>query len=159
MKKLIDRHVSKLHDNIHILGGSMSVKTDKQSYNPGETVTAAITVNFKKPIKVRGIFAELVCMETHRLKTHVAMDRYDYHLDKELGVEKSTNIRTQVQDIRRTIFSEKKKVAGEGEYATGTFEVQFTLPDDAWATSYEYGHDNKIHKWVLSAKFDVPMTV
>jgi hypothetical protein len=158
MRNLLDKGIDKIRSTIHILGGTMSIKTHKHSYYPGETIAATIELKLKQPVTARAITAEFFCIEQWQVKKTREMDTYDYRLERELGIERSTNLRTQVHEERKILFKQAKEVAGSGEYKDAVFEVQFKLPEDAPATSYELGHDNKTHLWKLAVKLDIPST-
>jgi hypothetical protein len=148
-----------MHNTFNLLFGKISITTDKDSYFPGEPIVANVSLNFKKPIKARGIFAELFCCEHYHLKHQREMDRYDHHLEEQLGIPRSTNIKTDLRKTDRIIFKKTIQVAGEGIYSTNSFEVKLPIPDTAQPTSHELGHDNKIHKWFLKVKLDVPFAL
>lgn len=135
----------------------LSIELDKDTYMPGETVKATIKYAFSKPVSARGLEASLVCFERKQVKTRIVMDQYDYRLEHELGVPKSTNIKTETSEEGRTVFSQKKKLSGQDVYTSGQAEASFDIPSDAPATSHEFGHDGKIHVWTLSVKLDIPL--
>lgn len=159
VKKHIEGHIAKLKDTFHIMGGAVTIIPDKNSYYGGQTVTAEITLKFKKPIKMRGIQAELYCHQKQRIKKRWQMDTHDYRLDTELGIPRYRNVKTRFVHTASVIHKRTKKIAGEGEYSKETFKVKLDLPYDAPLTSYEFGHDNKIYKWFLKVKLDVPLNV
>ncbi len=133
------------------------VTLDKDNYMPGDTVKATVKYSFQKPIAARALDATLECQERKMVKTQVVMDQYDYRLEKELGIPKSTNIKTETSEEAKTAYSKSKEISGKGEYLTGEAEVSFDLPQDAPATSHEFGHDGKIFVWTLRVKLDIPM--
>ncbi|MFA5106628.1 MAG: hypothetical protein WC506_06745 [Candidatus Micrarchaeia archaeon] len=135
----------------------MRIELDKDSYMPGETVKATVKYSFSSPVSARKLEASLVCMERKQVKTHTVMDQDDYRIEKELGIPKSTNIKTETSEQSSTAFSQKKELGGQNIYTNGQAEVSFELPQDAPATSHEFGHDGKIHVWTLSVKLDIPM--
>lgn len=133
------------------------IETDKRSYWPGEKITATILLDFRKPIKARGLYAGLWCQEKEKRKTTTYLDAYDYRMEKELGIPRSTHMKTVTREEEETLFEKEVRIAGEGEYTKGEFTLNFTLPRDAKPTSYEYGHDSKIHSWKLKVRLDIAM--
>ncbi|OIO20979.1 hypothetical protein COV61_01050 [Candidatus Micrarchaeota archaeon CG11_big_fil_rev_8_21_14_0_20_47_5] len=132
---------------------------DRGAYEAGESINAEIRLTLKKTVKARGIFAALKCVERKKVKRTRVLDSYDYARDAELGVPRSTNVRTTETEQERVWFLQEKRVAGEGEYKEGTFQVGFSLPKNAPPTSHEFGHDNLVHVWRLRVKLDVPMAL
>jgi hypothetical protein len=132
---------------------------DCDSYSPGSTIIAKISLSLPKPTKARGIFATLVCSERSREKVTKVIDQYDFAREHELGVPRTTELRTEVQERSRERYRQEKQVAGEGTFQSGEYQVQFQLPEDAPPTSREFGHDNKIHIWTLSVKLDIPLAL
>jgi len=137
----------------------ITITLDKDAYLAGEVIRATITVKTGKPKKARALYAKLVCNERRRVKVSRTMDKYDYDRDNEIGLVKSTHLETAIEERSGELFSQEKKVAGDGTYSEGTYEAEFALPDDAAPTSYEFGHDDKIHIWKLYVKLDVPFAL
>lgn len=137
----------------------LTLATDKTGYSAGEEIVATITLSLKKPVNARGIYAVLECQETHKQQQTRPMDQYDYDREKELGIPRSTHLRTSTIYHEEVIFRKEVKVAGEGEFNSGEFQARIRLPPDAKPTSREYGHDNKIHVWKLKAKLDIPLAL
>lgn len=137
----------------------MAIELDATSYMPGDTVRARIRVKPDRPVKARGLYAELVCSERRRKVEQRVMDNYDFEREKELGGFKETHMVSQTSEHESTLFRKEIKVAGENDYSDGEFEAVFTLPGNAAPTSHEFGHDNKIHVWKLRAKLDIPLAI
>ena len=137
----------------------LKIATDRTSYAAGDEIVATITLSLKKPVKARGLFAVLECYESHKVEVTKQLDQYDYDREKELGIPRSTNLKTSTQVHDDIIFRKEVKIAGEKVYGTENFEVKFQLPKDAKPTSKEYGHDNFIHVWKLKVKLDIPLTI
>ncbi|HQT44585.1 MAG TPA: hypothetical protein PLO51_01285 [Candidatus Micrarchaeota archaeon] len=134
----------------------ITIEFDKAQYMAGETVTATIRAMFSKPVKARALEARLVCEERKIVKALVAMNQDDYMLEKELGIPKSTNIKTETFEESSIVFTQSAKIGGAAEYSGGEFKAAFKLPDNAQPTSREFGHDGKIHVWKLHVKLDIP---
>jgi len=137
----------------------MGIELDKAEYFPGETIRAKIRVSMGKPVKARGVYAELLCSERHRVTSHRVMDNYDFEREKEMGGFKETHMVSHVTEHDSMKFRQEKKVAGEGMYANNEFEAVFDLPPNAVPTSHEFGHDNKIRRWKLRVKLDIPLAL
>lgn len=137
----------------------LSISLDKESYAAGETVAAAITLGLKKPLRARGLYAEVVCIERHRVTEQRVMDKYDYDREKELGGFKETHLQAVTTEHESVLFREEKTLAGEGTFSAGEYSVSFTLPASGPPTSREFGHDNKTHIWKIFAKLDIPFAL
>ena len=138
----------------------LSVTLDRASYAAGDTIIATISVRQQKPVKARGLSAELTCTERKQVKTEVVLDKYDFDRDEKLGIPYSSNMRTKTEELDSAVFSEEKSLAGAREFlGEAIFTVQFSLPQDAAPTSREFGHDNAIHFWKLHVKLDIPMAM
>lgn len=137
----------------------IAIKTDKSSYAAGDTIIATVRVSLKKKLKARGIFVRLVCRERKLVKTMAIMDRYDYERDREMSVPYSSHMETRTEERSRSWFEQEKRICGEGEFFEGEYEARFALPKNAPPTSHEFGHDNLIHIWKISAKLDVPFAL
>ncbi len=137
----------------------ITIELDRGSYRGGETVKAKITLSFSKPVNARALEAKLVCLERKIIKTQTIMDHSDYRDEKDLGISRSTHIKTDISEENRTVFSQVKKIGAQAAYTTGEFDVDFTLPANAPATSHEFGHDNKTDVWTLHVKLDIPFAL
>ncbi len=134
----------------------ITIEFDKAEYAAGETVIATIRATFSKPVKARALVARLACEERKIIKTHVAMTQDDYMQEKDLGIPKSTNIKTETYEESAIVFTQSAKIGGAGVYSGEEFKASFKLPEDAQPTSREFGHDGKIHVWTLHVKLDIP---
>jgi len=137
----------------------LAIETDRDAYSAGDTVIATVKLSLDKRTKARGVYVRLVCKERKMVKTTTVMDRYDYDRDREMSVPYSSHMETKTEERTKNWFEQEKKVCGEGEFVEGTYEVRFSLPKNAPPTSHEFGHDNLIHVWKISAKLDVPFAI
>ena len=134
------------------------ISLDRASYAAGDTITAAISVSQKKPVKARGLSAELTCTERKQVKTEVVLDKYDFDRDEKLGIPYSSNMRTKTEELDSAVFREEKSLSGAREFSgESVFTAQFTLLQGAHPTSHDFGHDSAIHFWKLHVKLDIPM--
>ena len=137
----------------------IKINFSKSSYWPGEEVDAEVTVSFGKPIKARGLYAILECMEKKHVVTKRYLDHYDFERMKELGITPSTNISVTHREEQNKIFEKEFQIGGERAYYKENFPLRFSLPKDAAPTSHDFGHDNMIHVWKLKIRLDVPMAL
>lgn len=138
----------------------ITIFTDKETYYAGGQIAAVIKLDLDTPIKARGIFATLVCSEKHKKKYVRNMPQAEIEERRALGLYTPSPYvveEERVEEHQR--FRQEKKIAGDGTYLRGEFQVHFTLPADAAPTSYEYGHDNKIVEWKLQVKLDIPFAI
>lgn len=134
----------------------IKLSLDKGSYWPGDKITASITIDFKKPIKARGLYAKLLCREREVKERTTYMTQDDYRMEKELGLHRTSHMKTVKEEEVEVLFEKEVKLAGEGEFSSGEYEAEFALPKDAEPTSHEFGHDKKIHVWWLKVRLDIP---
>lgn len=146
-----------INSQINITMPPLSISPDRDSYAPGETITATISLSLPKPAKARGIFATLACEERSRVQTTRVMTQHELMHERELGIPHTNDIKTEVHETSGMRFPQEKKIRPEGLFGSGIFKVEFQLPPDAPPTSREFGHDNKIHIWKLRAKLDIPL--
>jgi hypothetical protein len=132
----------------------IGLKMDKERYWPGEETTATITLDFGKPVKARGLYAKLSCKERETVEKTEYMTQDDYRRQKELGMQPSSHMKTVTREEEETLFEKEVKLSGEGEYSQGEYTATFIIPKDAKPTSHEFGHDKKIHVWMLRVKLD-----
>ncbi|MFA4983112.1 MAG: hypothetical protein WC588_02740 [Candidatus Micrarchaeia archaeon] len=137
----------------------LSIETDRGSYSAGSAVKVTVRLRLGKRTKARGIYVRLACRERKLVKTSVVMDRYDHDRDREMSIPYSSHMETRTEERTRVFFEQEKKICGEGEFLEGDYEVSFALPKNAPPTSHEFGHDNLIHIWKVSAKLDVPFAL
>jgi hypothetical protein len=135
----------------------LKISLDKPTYSPGGTITAVIALSLDKPTKARGIFARLFCTERNMVKLSKVMDQYDLDRAAELGTPYSGTIKWREEERDSVFYDQEKKISNEGDYSSGIFVARFALPANAPPTSREFGHDNKITEWKLSAKLDIPL--
>ncbi len=110
------------------------VTTDRDSYRPGDGVTASIHVEARKPLNIRAGTAELVCLGTYSPLTL-------WSLDKGMPL-------THVRD-RRALLGRTQLLPGEPEQ----FMLSFHIPMDAPPTYH--GSGIYTHWWV-QAGIDAP---
>ena len=134
----------------------LKISVDKKSYAPGETIAASITLVLEKPVKARGIFAQLYCNEQKIEDSFTIIDDAEKRRIEDLGLHVHSTVKEVKSEVDEELFLQEKQVGNQTEYASGTFACAFTLPQDAPPTSYEFGADKKIHIWHLCAKLDVP---
>ncbi|MEM4272686.1 MAG: hypothetical protein QXH30_03775 [Candidatus Bilamarchaeaceae archaeon] len=134
----------------------IKIAFSKHSYRPGEQVEADVLVLLEKPVKARGLYGIIQCIETKHVVTKKHLDYYDYERMKEIGVVPSTNIEISHREEHNKLFYKELLICGEKEYRRERFPVRFFLPKEAAPTSHDFGHDNKIHVWKLKVKLDIP---
>ncbi|MBN2121746.1 hypothetical protein JW721_01650 [Candidatus Micrarchaeota archaeon] len=134
----------------------MRITLDKGSYWPGEKITATIKIDYGKPVKARGLYAKLICKEREIIERTTYMTEDDYRREKELGLQRSSHMKTTKEEEEEVLFEKKIKLAEEGEFSSGEYTAEFTLPKNAEPTSHEFGHDKKIHVWWLKVNLDIP---
>ena len=137
----------------------ITISLDKSSYRAGDTIIAKIDLRLDQPTRARGIYAKLVCSERKKVKVDRVMDKYDYDRQRDLGVPVSTNIISVTEERSRAWFAQEKKIMGEGDFLSGAYGIQFTLPQNAPPTSREFGHDNLMHVWKVNVKLDIPLAI
>ncbi len=137
----------------------LAITLDRDSYAAGDTVRAAVSLTLKKPVRARGLFARLVCVERHKVTEQRIMDAYDYARERELGGFKETHLQPVTTVHENVVADMKRDISGEGEYSSGERVVEFALPPNAQPTSHEFGHDNKTFVWKLSVKLDIPLAI
>lgn len=135
----------------------MILITDKEEYLPGETVNATIRISLGKPVKARGIFAVLYCDEMTKVSVERVMTDFERQQRRELGMFADTHLKKDTDYRHKIVHKQEKKIAGEGEFSSGEYEVSFALAQNAHPTDLEYGHNNKIVQWKLKAKLDIPL--
>src|SRR4030042_1258097 len=100
--------ISGLAGHADLRRSSLSIRTDREDYSAGEKITAEIELSLKRPVKARHLEAVLSCIETKKVKTVREMDHYDYRSEKELGIPRSTHLKTVVTEKTNTLFSDRK---------------------------------------------------
>lgn len=135
----------------------LSISLDRESYAPGDTITATISVRQEKPLEARSLSAMLTCTKREKVKTQVVLDRYDYDRDKEMSIPYSSHMETKTEQRQHVAFEQEKEISGKRTFlGEENFTVQFTLPAKAAPTDREFGHDNTIISWKIKAKLDIP---
>jgi len=137
----------------------LTIETDRRAYPAGCEINAIVSLRRDKPVKARGLFVRLTCTERRQVKNSVVLDRYDYDRDKEIGMPYSSHMETRVSEHTKKLFEQEIKVCGEEEFLEGKYSVLFILPKNAKPTSREFGHDDRIHVWRISAKLDIPFAI
>lgn len=137
----------------------LTIKLDKDAYQPGDTITVTVQVDRDKPTKARGVFISLSCSKRKMEKESRVMDQYDFDREKELGGFKHTHLTSETVEKSSIVFSEEKAASGEQEYTDEIVEASFVLPNSAPPTSHEFGHDNAIYVWTVTAKLDIPLAI
>ena len=137
----------------------ITIRFLKPSYWPGEEVEAEIVLSLRNPVRSRGLYGIVDCVEKKHVVTKKYLDQYDYDRMKELGVTPSTNIQVSHREEQNKLFHREFKISGEREYYKETFPVRLFLPKDAVPTSHDFGHDNKIHVWRLRVRLDIPLAI
>ena len=132
----------------------LTIALDKPSYSPGDTIRATITLRLNKPVRARALVAKLICSEKGQHKAGFSRD-----LERELGRPYSSRRETGSEVRAKNWFSQEKKVEAGGEYSSGDFPVEFTLPKNAPPSSHDFGHGEFMHAWKLSAKLDIPLAL
>lgn len=157
IKSLVDRKIGFLSKQANVLLARIRVMPDHHSYLPGGTIRATIRIHLKKPLEARSLSARLYCVQTSKVTSAYVMDSYDYQMDKELGIPRSTHIRNSSSNVQKVIHSERKKISGHSTYQSGDYVVEFPLPHSAPRTRHSFGHDGKKAIWKIDAKLDVPL--
>ncbi len=78
-------------------------------------------------------------------------------MEKELGVVRSTHLRTTTSVTETVAYAETKEVSGEKTYDSGTYSVEFSIPGSA-PRSQPWANGRKV-TWRMEAKLDVPMSM
>ncbi|MCX8195340.1 MAG: hypothetical protein N3G22_04525 [Candidatus Micrarchaeota archaeon] len=157
IQKIISKKAEFISKQSTALLSKIKIKTDQGSYSPGSRVLATIELHLKKPIEARSLEARLFCTQTRRTKAMREMDTYDYRMERELGVPRTTHLAATTSVSEKVVHSERKIVSGQKKYESGAFEVEFQLPPSAQPTSHSFSHDSKKVVWKIEARLDVPL--
>jgi hypothetical protein len=146
------------------LEGQINAATSKISISPrnigcsvGGKVSAIIILELKKPAHARALSARLYCVEEKKVQTTREMITDDYRQNTELGVQRSTHLRTITSVTETVAYAETKEVSGEKEYKSGRYEVEFSIPSSA-PSSQPWSGGRKV-TWRMEAKLDIPMSM
>jgi len=150
VKKFLDGQINALVSKIKIIPNSATCSA-------GDRVSATITLTLKKPVHARSLSARLYCVEEKKVEVKREMDPYDYRMDKELGIQRSTNLRTTTSVSQAIPFAETKEISGEKEYESGAYTVEFHIPESAPHSQY-WANGRKV-TWRMEAKLDIPMSM
>ena len=144
--------------------GQINAVTSKIRISPmnegrsiGGKASAIIILELKKPVRARSFSVRLYCVEEKKVVAKREMDPYDYRIDRELGLQRSTNLRTTSSVTETVAFAETKEVSGEKEYRSGRYSVEFSIPDSAPRTQ-GWMNGRKV-TWRMEAKLDIPMSM
>lgn len=159
MKSIIKSKISKVAENIDILQSKISIWLDRHEYHAGEEIHAKIFFHMKRPIVARRIEASLILIEKAKSKTYRVMDHHDYQEEKELGIPRSTHLRSTESEFEKTTVLERKAIGGEREYLDCKIEAVFKLPKNAKPTSHVFGSDLVKRKYLLAVKMDIPLAI
>lgn len=150
VKKFIERQINAVTSKI-------SISPMNTGYSIGGKVSAIIILELKKPVRARALSARLYCIEEKKVENMREMNRDEYRINRELGLQVSTNLRT-VTSVRQTVaYAETKEVSGEKEYRSGRYSVDFTIPASAPRTQ-GWMNGRKV-TWRMEAKLDIPMSM
>ncbi len=155
-KRIIDAAGSKIMRHLNIIKSSIKISTDYEKYSPGEIINADIELKLAGEIRARTLEISLNCVQTKREKSHREMDQYDYRLDKETGIPRSTNLRTTYYEKIETVYSEKKRINVNGKFSSDSFAIEFEIPYEAKKTKHNYDYDDAKIEWFIFAKMDIP---
>ncbi|MFA5049420.1 MAG: hypothetical protein WC501_00270 [Candidatus Micrarchaeia archaeon] len=158
-KRIIDAGVSKIMKYINILQSNIKISTDKEKYFAGEIIHAEIELKLGAQINARALEINLNCIQTKRIKSMREMDQYDYRLDKEIGIPRSTHLRTIISEKTETIYSEIKKIIANGKFSSEKFNIEFEIPWGAKSTKKNFDYDETKRFWRIDAKLDIPQAM
>ncbi|VVB98622.1 Uncharacterised protein [uncultured archaeon] len=137
----------------------MAIFLNKSEYRAGDEVEATIRLDLGKPTKARGLFATLIGTEQKKTTRTRHIPQAEIEEKRRLGLYTEVPFTQETQIEDRVIFQEEKKVAGEGAFEKGEYNISIRLPPGAPPTSREFGHDNKINVWKLNVKLDIPFAI
>lgn len=146
-----------LNKQIDIIGSRIRIIPKSSTCCVSGKVSAIITLELKKPIEARSLSARLYCIEEKKIISAREMNRDDYRIEKELGVQRSTHLRTTTMLMETVAYAETKKISGEKTYESGTYEVEFSIPSSA-PRSQPWINGRKV-VWRMEAKLDIPFSI
>ncbi|MDD2655770.1 MAG: hypothetical protein PHQ80_03840 [Candidatus ainarchaeum sp.] len=157
VKKFIDSKVAFISRQIDVAASKIRINPGSSACRAGGKASAAITLELKKPVRARSLSARIYCVEEKKVESTREMVRDDYRMDKELGVQRSTHLRTTTSVMETVAYAETKQVSGEKEYWSGKYEVEFSIPDSA-PRSQQWSGGRRV-TWRMEAKLDIPMSM
>jgi hypothetical protein len=146
-----------LEGQINAVSSKISISPRDTGCSVGGRVSAIIILELKKPVHARALSARLYCVEEKKVQTTREMAVDDYRQDRELGVHRSTHLRTTTSVSETVAYAETKEVSGEKEYKSGRYEVEFSIPSSA-PGSQPWSGGRKV-VWRMEAKLDIPMSM
>jgi len=120
-----------IEGQINAVTSKISISPRDTGHNIGGKVSAIIILELKKPVRARALSARLYCVEEKKVEGRREMNRDEYRINRELGLQVSTNLRTLTSVSETVAFAETKEVSGEKEYQSGRYSVEFSIPDSA----------------------------
>lgn len=150
VKKFIDTQLNTLASRIRIIPNSTNCSA-------GGRVSATIILDLKKPVRARSLSARLYCTEEKKIVVRREMDTYDYRLERELGIQRSTHLQASTRISESVVFAETKEISGEKEYSDSAYSVEFIIPESAPRSQY-WVNGRKV-TWRIEAKLDIPMSM
>ncbi|MBI2079634.1 hypothetical protein HYT84_02625 [Candidatus Micrarchaeota archaeon] len=136
----------------------VKIETNKREYDPGELIFAKVHLNLKEPTNARSIHATLYCHEEKKVTSYTIIPQDEMMRMRELGLQIYTNVK-QVQRVEQCdTHRSEKTVAYEGTYQKEKFEISFELPKNCQPSSNIMGHDNRITKWMLKIRINIPFS-
>lgn len=157
VKKFIGKKIAFLSKQIDIVGSRIKITPKSSRCCAGGKVSATIKLQLKRPLEARSLSARLYCMEAKKITTTREMDREDYRMDKEMGVVRSTHLRTTTSVSETVAYAETKEVSGEKTYESGEYSVEFSIPYSA-PRSQHWVNGRKV-TWKMEAKLDIPRSI
>lgn len=135
----------------------INIETNQNQYLPGETIQARAKLKFDKPVKSRGVYAVLYYHEKKKIVNYSSIPPDEIRRMKELGLEVTTTVKTIETLEEKDVIVVNKKIHS-GDVTDQLFTFSLYIPEHSPATSYIWGHDNKIVVWYLKIKVDIPMS-
>ncbi|MFA5412632.1 MAG: hypothetical protein WC350_04785 [Candidatus Micrarchaeia archaeon] len=157
VKKFISDRAAFISRQMDVVGSKITISPRNIGCSVGGKVSAIIILELKKPVRARSLSARLYCVEQKKVESTREMARDDYRMDRELGVQRSTHLRTTTSVMETVAYAETKEVSGEKEYKSGRYEVEFSIPSSA-PGSQPWSGGRKV-TWRMEAKLDIPMSM
>ena len=146
-----------IEEQINAVTSKISISPMNAGRSAGGKVSAIIILELKNPVLARALSARLYCVEEKKVESRREMNRDEYRINRELGLQVSTNLRTLTSVAETVAYAETKEVSGEKEYRSGRYSVDFTIPDSA-PRSQGWMNGRKV-TWRIEAKLDIPMSM